>query len=151
MDPLFIRAPKDYKLLIFFRDHRPELERIGQMMEEDSIWDIGRLSTFSWPWKSAAYKNISDERKKEYKQLLSKIDSSASISRDSDKIRIIFSGGGLSTIGPEWAKGIEYISGNPSREGIIVDNLDHPTSLAVGNIYLRQIEPGWYLFFQNTD
>ena len=53
------------------------------------------------------------------------------------------------TVGPEWAKGIKFISGNPKKEGDIVMSLDDPASLPIGDVYWKQIEPKWFITSKN--
>lgn len=142
-DPLYLRAPKDRELIKVFQDHRAAFEQLQQMAVEDSIWDLNEAHLDA---------RLDDKRKQEYKRLLSEIRLGLGAGRDYDeKTRFIFAAGGLSAIGPEWVKGIEYIPGSTAHVGDVVENLDQPASLAWGGMYLRQIEPKWFVFFQKTD
>jgi len=141
-DPLYLKAPKDRELITVFQDHRAAFEKLPQMAAEDSIW------IFS---ESDLDARLGDKRRQEYKSLLSEIRPGLSVGRGDQTTRFIFAGGGLLAIGPEWVKGIEYIPGSTDRVGVVLQNLDQPASLATGGVYLRQIEPKWFIFFQNTD
>jgi hypothetical protein len=141
-DPLYLKAPKDRELFTVFHDHRAAFEKLRQMATEDS------LSYFS---KSDLDARLSDQRKREYKNLLSEIRSGLVVTTDSQMAKFIFAGGGLSAIGPGWDKGIVYVPGSTDRAGVIRDNLDRPASLATGEVYLRQIEPKWFIIFEKTD
>jgi hypothetical protein len=142
-DPLYLKAPKDRALITVFQDHRAAFEQLRQMAVEDSIWDLNEAHLDA---------RLDDKRKREYKRLLSEIRPGLGAGRDYDgKTRFIFAVGGLSAIGPEWVKGIEYVPGSTDRVGPVLENLDQPASLAWGGVYLRQIEPKWFVFFQKTD
>ena len=141
-DPLYLKAPKDRQLITFFQDHRAAFEKLRQMAAEDSA---GYLS------ESHLDARLGVKRRQEYKSLLSEIRPCRSVGADDQTTRFIFSGGGLLAVGPGWAKGIEYIPGSTDRVGPVVENLDQPASLAMGGVYLRQIEPMWFVFFQKTD
>lgn len=141
-DPLYLRAPKDRKLITFFQDHRAAFEKLRQMAAEDSA---GYLS------ESHLDARLGDKRNQEYKSLLSEIRPCRSMGGDYQTTRFIFAGGGLLAIGPGWAKGIEYVPESTDRVGPVLENLDQPASLPMGGVYLRQIEPKWFVFFQKTD
>jgi hypothetical protein len=141
-DPLYLKAPKGRELITFFQDHRAAFEKLRQMAAEDSA---GYLS------ESHLDARLGDKRKHEYKSLLSEIRPCRSMGGDYQTTRFIFAGGGLLAIGPGWAKGIEYVAGNTDRVGPIKENLDQLASLAMGGVYLRQIEPNWFVFVQKTD
>jgi len=108
------------------------------MMVEDSV---------HYMRGSEADAKLSDARMNEYTTLLSEIHRGLIVT-NGDAIRFHVAGGGLSAIGPEWSKGIEYQPESP--EGIIVESLDRPASLAVGNVYLHQLAPHWFIF-ENLD
>jgi hypothetical protein len=141
-DPLYFRAPKDRKLIASFQDHRVAFEKLRQMAAEDSE---GYLS------ESHLDIRLGDKRRQAYLSLLSEIRPCRSMGGDDQTTRFIFAGGGLLAIGSGWAKGIEYVAGNTDRIGPVLENLDQPSSLATGNVYLRQIEPKWFVFFQKTE
>jgi hypothetical protein len=58
--------------------------------------------------------------------------------------------GGLSAISSGWLKGIEYVPGSFEKKGVILQNLDGANTLSAG-VYLRQIEPNWFIVYQRTD
>ena len=143
-DPYFLRAPKDYYLLSLFKEKRNSFEALRRLTFEDSkeqwFFDNYNLGV-----------NLGGARIKEYKKLISSIDSALNITVDDQSVRFHFASGGISVIGPGWYKGIEYIPGNIKREGTIVTDLDNLSSLPVGDVYLKEITPQWFIFFQNTD
>lgn len=141
-DPLYLKAPKVRELITVFQEHRAAFEKLRQMAAEDSMWDFS---------ESRLDARLGDKRRQEYKSLLSEIRRDLSVGRGYETTRFIFAGGGLSAIGPGWVKGIEYVPGSTDRVGPIKENLDQPASLAMGGVYLRQIEPKWFVFFQKTD
>jgi hypothetical protein len=65
-------------------------------------------------------------------------------------VRFIYAGGGLSAIGPGWGKGIEFVPDDYRRKGSIAQNLDEARKLPP-NVYLREIEPHWFIFYQRDD
>lgn len=143
IDPLYLKAPKDRELIKVFQDHRAAFEQLRQMATEDSV---GYLT------ESDLDTRLSDTRRQKYKSLLSEIRPSLTVTADKGLVRFIFaSGGGLLAIGPGWLKGIEYAPGSTAREGGILENLDQPASLAWGDVYLRQIEPNWFIIVQKID
>jgi len=141
-DPLYLKAPKDRELFTVFQDHRAAFEQLRQMATEDSV------SYFS---ESHLDTRLSDTRRQKYKSLLSEIRHGLTVTTNKQSVRFIFASGGLFAIGPGWLKGIEYLPGSADREGAIAENLDHLASLATGGVYLRQIEPNWFVIVQKTD
>lgn len=139
IDPLYLKAPKDRELIKVFQDHRAAFEQLRQMATEDSV---GYLT------ESDLDTRLSDTRRQKYKSLLSEIRPSLTVTADKGLVRFIFaSGGGLLAIGPGWLKGIEYSTDRKAT----MENLDQLASLATGGVYLRQIEPKWFIVFQKTD
>lgn len=94
---------------------------------------------------------LSDTRRQKYKSLLSETRDGLTVTTNNQSVRFIFASGGLFAIGPGWLKGIEYLPGSADREGAIMENLDQLTSLATRRVYLRQIEPNWFVIVQKTD
>ena len=143
VDPLYLKAPKDRELIKVFQDHRAAFEQLRQMATEDSV---------SYLTESDLDTRLRDMRRQKYKRLLSEIRPSLTVRTDKQSVRFIFaSGGGLLAIGPGWLKGLEYLPGSTNREGVVLENLDQPASLATGEVYLRQIEPNWFVIVQKTD
>lgn len=139
-DPLHLRAPTDRALIAVFQEHRAAFDKLREMAAEDSV-----------PYLSASHlsSKLSDARKQRYKDILSEIHPDLIVTVGPKAVRFIFATGGLSAISPGWLKGIEYVSGDPAREGIPCTDLDNPRSLPQGGVYLRQIEPKWFLVFQS--
>jgi hypothetical protein len=141
-DPLYLKAPTDEQLSRVFQTKRAAFEQLRQMAIEDSITYVSASDLDS---------RLSDDRKREYANRLSAINSGLIVTTDAQTVRFIFVVGGLSAIGSEWLKGIEYLPGGTDRAGVVVESLDRPDSLATGQVYLRQIDGDWYLFLQKTD
>lgn len=141
-DPLYLKAPKDRELMTVFQNHRAAFEQLRQMATEDSL---------SYLSESDLDARLSGTRRQKYKSLLSEIRPCRSVGRGYQTTRFIFAEGALLAIGPGWVKGIEYVPGSTDRVGDVLENLDQPSSLAMGAVYLRQIDPKWFIFFQKTD
>ena len=141
-DPLNLRAPNDRALIVLFHDHRMALERLRQMATEDLNVQGWRITA------SSLNEKLDDARKREYRHLLSEVQP-LGMSVDYDgTVRFAYAGGGILAIGPEWGKGIEYVPGDYRKKGAIVQNLDRARKLPLGDVYLRQIEPHWFIFYQ---
>jgi len=85
----------------------------------------------------------------EYKSLL-KIWPGLLVGADYDgSVRFIFAGTGVA-IGPDWAKGIEFIPDTARAIGTQRDALDDAAKLPA-DLYLRKLEPQWFLFFQRDE
>ena len=140
-DPLNLKAPKDQELFTLFHDHRMAFERLRQMAnEEQKAWFI-----------SVSHLELDKVRKQEYKRLLSEIYPGLIVGKGIDTgVRFTFAWGGLSAISPGWLKGIDYIPGDYRKEGVIEQNLDEARKWAPG-VYLRQIEPHWFIVYQRDD
>jgi hypothetical protein len=144
-DPLNLRAPKDQELIAVFHTHREAFEKLQQMVTEDA--------RHGWYFNSTDFvgRKIEESRWQKYNQLVSEIRPGLKVGTDYDGgMRFGFAGGGLLAIGPGWAKGIEYVPGDNKKAGIIATNLDKAGTLPA-NIYTRQIEPKWFLFYQRDD
>ena|ERR1700722_1467683 len=137
-----VMAPTDDKVIRIFQAHRGELERLRQM----AIEDIHDTSYFS-------VANISHglpaSRRNEYKNLL-ELWPGLQIGTNYDgTVRCIFAKAGQA-IGPGWTKGIEFIPDTGKVIGTQKDTLDDSAKLP-GGVYLRKLEPRWFLFFQRDD
>ena len=64
-------------------------------------------------------------------------------------VRFIFASEG-SAIGPGWVKGIEYVPSDSVKEGIRLPDLDKANSLPA-RVYIREIEPRWFVFYQRDE
>jgi hypothetical protein len=142
-DPMNLRAPRDQKLVTSFHDHRTAFERLRQMATEDSE---------KGPYFSESFLDgrLDEMRKREYRRLLFEIHPGLIATVNYGTVRFCFAGGGLSAISPGWGKGIEYVPGDYERKGRVVENLDEANKLPPG-VYLRKIEPNWFIFYQRTD
>jgi hypothetical protein len=155
-DPFNFKAPKDQKLLEIFNAHREVFEKLQQMATEDAR--NGRY--LDAPYFDGGSK-FDKSRQQEYENIISEIRPGLHVAIDGhDKVvRFIFAGGGTSAIGPGWVKGIEYVpesfeiegvTYSQGWQGIVSTNLDNARMLPA-NVYVRQIEPKWFIFYQKTD
>jgi hypothetical protein len=143
LDPYEITSPSDEWLLATFHDHRAALEKLRQMVIDDS----GHEAYFS---ESQLDDKLGQSRRKEYKNLIYEIYSGLVVTVDYDKsVRFIYAGAGLSAISSGWLKGIQYVPGD-EKKGQVVMNLDKTGVLPPG-VYLRSIEPKWFVVYQKTD
>ena len=133
--------PRDQELISIFHAHRQAFEQLQEMATEDARrgWYLGA----SDPGK------LDQPRRDEYKNLPSQIRPGlqVTINGNTGVVRFIFAQKG-STVGPGWAKGIEYVPGDFSREGLLLPDLDKADSLQA-NVYMRQMEPNWFIFYQH--
>ena len=150
-DPLNLRAPNDQKLIAIFHAHREVFEKIQQMATEDAQHGL----YLDAPWFEGS--KFDKSRQQEYEKLISEIRPGLHVAIDCrDKgMSFNFAGGGLLAIGPGWGKGINYVpdsfemDGITYREGwkgVVLTNLDNARTLPA-NVYIRQIEPHWFLFY----
>jgi hypothetical protein len=142
-DPLQIKAPSDQELIAFFQAHRGELESLRRMATED----MHAQSYFS---ESKLDGIFSEVRRQKYQRLL-KIKSGLIVTVNYDEsVRFICALGGLSAIGPGWAKGIQFLPQGTKQIGVQVKTLDNERTLPAG-VYLREIVPDWFILFQRDD
>jgi len=141
-DPLYLKAQNDRELIAVFREHRPAFEKLRNMVIEDSV---------SYLSESQMDGRLNDARKHAYQSLLSEIRPRLIVVSDLKSVRFVFASGGLSAIGPGWLKGIEYEPRSVYGPGEIQGSLDQPSSLEEGGVYLRQIEPKWFVFLQKDN
>jgi hypothetical protein len=135
-------APTDDKVIGIFRAHRGELERLGQMATEDmhdtSYFSVANISN-----------GLPASRRNEYKNLL-KLSPGLQVGTNYDgTVRFIFASSGQA-ISSGWAKGIEFIPDTGKVIGTQRDTLDDSAKLPAG-VYLRKLEPRWFLFFQRDE
>jgi hypothetical protein len=135
--------PRDQELISTFHAHRQAFEQLQEMATEDARrgWYLGG----SDPGK------LDQPRRDEYKNLISQIrpELQVAMGGPTGVVRFIFAGEG-SAIGPGWVKGIEYVPGDSSREGVLLPDLNRAASLSA-NVYIRQIEPNWFIFYQRDE
>ena len=134
-------VPNDQELISIFRAHRQAFEQLQEMATADARrnWYLGA----SDPGK------LDQSRRDGYKKLISEIrpDLQVGMNGTTGVIRFIFAGEGVA-IGPGWVKGIEYVPGDYTREGVLVPDLDKAASLP-DSLYVREIEPRWFIFYQS--
>lgn len=132
--------PRDQDLISTFHTHRRAFEQLQAMAAEDARrnWYLGA----SDPSK------LDQSRRDGYKKVISEIRPELQVAMNGTTgvIRFIFAGEGV-VIGPGWVKGIEYVPGDYSREGVLLPDLDKAASLPA-NVYIREIEPRWLIFYQ---
>jgi hypothetical protein len=134
----------DEALISLFHEHKAQFALLREMAAAD-MPNSAYVSSFDDDDKLT-----SDQRQK-YKNLMSQIAAKFVMTMDYDTTsRFIFAHGGVSAVGPGWLKGIEYIPGDGERQGKLVQNLDGAAKLPA-DVYLRPIEPHWFLVYQRTD
>lgn len=135
--------PEDQDLIAIFHAHRQTFEELQAMAGEDAQrgWYLGASDPST----------LDQSRQNEYKKLISQIRPGLEVAMNGSTgvVRFIFAGQG-SAIGPGWAKGIEYVPGDHTREGILSADLDGARKLPA-NVYIRQIEPKWFVFYQRDE
>lgn len=135
--------PSDQTLISAFRGHRQAFEQLQEMAAEDARrnWYLGA----SDPSK------LDQSRRDGYKKLISEIrpDLQVAMNGTTGVVRFIFAGEGVA-IGPGWVKGIEYVPSDHGWEGILLPDLDKAASLPA-RVYIRQIEPKWFIFYQRDE
>ena len=101
-------------------------------------------------------KKFPELRRQEYKHLKAEMHPSFDViiwgtaNGPDNVVKFVFAWGGLSAIGPEWTKGIEYVPGDDEDEAGFLPNLDKPGALPYG-MYVREIEPHWFIFYNYMD
>ena len=143
-NPQNLRVPSDQALTVTFHDHRAAFYKLQQMASEDQR----RGWFFSFPDFRSATQN--EARLQDYRNLMSRMPNCFSATTDSDgHLRFCFAQSeGVLAVGAGWVKGIEFW---PERcPWSKVSDLDDAQSLPAG-IYVRQMEPQWFLFYQRDD
>jgi hypothetical protein len=137
-----VMTPSDDTVIRIFQAHRGEFERLRQMATED----MHETSFFS---EANISNRLPPSRRNEYKNLL-KLSPGLQVGANYDgSVRFIFASAGQA-ISPGWAKGIEFIPDTGKVIGTQRDTLDESGQLPAG-VYLRKLEPQWFLFFQRDD
>jgi hypothetical protein len=142
LDPLNLSAPSDRELLATFRDHREAFDRLRELAADQRT--AGYLTA------TDTSKDFDTNQKKEFEAILTGLSSHLIVTVDWPRVRFIFAGGGLSAISPGWLKGIQYIPDDEPLRAPLVANLDNAFKQRAG-VYLRMIEPNWYILYQRTD
>jgi hypothetical protein len=135
--------PRDQELISIFHADRQAFERLQKMATEDARrgWYLG----------GSDLSKLDQPRRDEYKNLISQIRPGliVAVTGPTGGLRFMFSGEGVA-IGPGWVKGIEYGPGDYSPDGVFLPDLDKAAGLPP-NVYLRQIEPNWFIFYQRDE
>jgi hypothetical protein len=134
-------VPKDQELITIFHLHRNAFDKLQQMAAEDA--------QHGWYLGFSDLHRLEKSRQQEYERLLSEIRQNLDATMDNHWLRFIFAHHGIA-IGPGWVKGIEYVPTNYVKAGILQTNLDAVGTLPA-NIYLREIETNWFIFYQRDD
>jgi hypothetical protein len=137
--------PSDEALLSIFNQRRSTFDRLLEMVAQD-------MNTQSIVISSQLSDRLPAARRDEYRALLSSINPLLTVGVDYDgQVRFVFLVHGISDIGPESAKGIEYVpEGVRTGATSYLRNLDSPGNLPEG-VYLRPLVPHWYIFFQRDN
>jgi hypothetical protein len=138
-----ILEPSDQELTATFHAHRGTFKQLQEMAAEDARgnWYLGA----SDPSK------LRQSRRDEYRKLVSEIrpELQVFLNGTTGVVRFIFAGEGVA-IGPGWVKGIEYVPGDYSGEGVLLPDLNKAASLPA-HVYIREIEPRWLIFYQRDE
>jgi hypothetical protein len=138
-----VAEPKDQELIATFYADRKAFERLREMAAEDARrrWYLGVSDPST----------LGRSRRSEYKNLMPQINPKlqAAMNGTTGVMRFIFAGEGTA-IGPGWVKGIEYVPGDDSREGVLLPDLNKAARLPA-NVYIREIEPTWLIFYQRDE
>lgn len=132
----------DDKLIVIFKAHRNEVERLRIMATEDmhtaSVFSQSNIST-----------RLPASRRNEYGRLL-KISPGLEIGANYDgSVRFVFDHAGRA-IGSGWAKGLQFRPIGAKLIGTRIDSLDGAAKLTAGT-YLREIDPEWFVFYQRDE
>ena len=127
-----VRVPSDRELLAIFATHR-------QTFEDFKTIALSNLST----------ERLSKAQQEVHDALLQKISPGITGSPDWDKtVTFVFAHEGTA-LTPGWSKGIRYIPASNRIPGQLRSDLDE-IQKAPPMVYLRRIEPEWYIFYFRT-
>lgn len=138
VDPYYIFATKDSKLIELFQKNKGDFIMLREMM-------LGDSESFISPSNVDA--RLVESRRQQYLILLSKI-GNPTIFSDGKVAKYIYASGGVSAIGSEWIKGLKYDGECVDEEVISLDNLN---SLSRNMHYCRKIEGNWWIIFEAFD
>jgi hypothetical protein len=144
IDPIYLRVPKDAVVSQYFESHRATFERLRDM----ALNDAHLASRFA---ANGLDEKLGQDRSRQYQSLFAQLPPGVVVTTHRQSVRFIFATGGLLSIGSEWIKGIEYLPSASTDWGKSVNNLDDPAHLATGDVYLREVQPQWFLFLQKTE
>jgi hypothetical protein len=137
-----VMEPKDQELIATFYAHRQAFEQLQEMVTEDA--------RRGWYLEGSDSRKPDQPRRDEYKKLISQIRPGLQVvmTGPTGAVRFISAGEGTA-IGPDWVKGIEYVPGD-SWQGVPLPDLDKAASLPA-YVYIREIEPRWFIFYQRDE
>jgi hypothetical protein len=135
--------PTDQELIATFHTHRQAFERLQEMVTEDA--------RRGWYLEGSDSRKPDQPRRDEYKNLISQIRPGLRVvmTGPTGAVRFIFAMEGTA-IGPGWVKGIEYVPVDYLREGVLLPDLDKAASRPA-SVYMREIEPKWFIFYQRDE
>lgn len=135
--------PSDHELISTFHAHHQAFERLQEMAAEDA--------GHGWYLGASKPSTIDQSRWSEYNNLRAQIRPGLEVAMNGTTgvIRFVFANKGVA-IGPGWVKGIEYVPGDYGREGLLLPDLNKAASLPA-NVYVREIEPRWLIFYQRDE
>lgn len=135
--------PTDQELISTFHAHRQAFEQLQGMAAEDARrgWYLGASDPSA----------LDQSRQSEYKNLISQVRPGLEVAMNGTTgvVRFIFAHKGTA-IGPGWTKGIQHVPGDYGRESVLLPDLNKAASLPA-NVYLREIEPRWLIFYQRDE
>ena len=141
-----LTEPADQELITIFGDHRDAFRKLQQMAKED----LRNGWYFRWPnFNDSAPPDQS--RWQRYISIVSAIPQCFSVYTDYDgHMRFCFAQGSYQMWPPypRWVKGIEFWP--HACPWVTLKNLDDAQKLSA-NVYAREIEPQWFLFYQIND
>ena len=144
-----LTEPTDQQLITIFSDHRDAFRKLQEMASED----IQNGWYFNWPnfYSARARSTPGQSRRQDYMNLVSGIPQCFSVYTDYDHhMRFCFAEGSyyIWPPYPRWVKGIEFWP--RACPWVILTDLDNARNRPA-NVYARQIEPQWFLFYQRDD
>lgn len=143
-DSLGVKVPPDEAILSLFGKHRDEFERLRQMVTEDK--HTFRMSVFN---ESTIASLTPETGRNAYRNLLQLSPGMTVGVNYDDSVRFVFASNGQA-VGSGWAKGLEFVPTGAKMIGTKLANLDGSSKILPG-VYLRQIDPRWFLFYQQDD
>jgi hypothetical protein len=135
--------PTDAKVMALFAAKRLEFVTLARMINEDHA---------DYYWSSGLSDKITGERRQAYLRLLATLPPMLSVTteKSTGTVKFILVGTGTSAVGSGTDKGIEYIPGDPSEIGVVASDLDHADEMPA-DLYLRQIEPHWFIEYERFE
>jgi hypothetical protein len=142
-----LTEPTDQDLITIFNDHRDAFRKLQHMAKED----LQNGWYFHWPNFIGSVPPPDQSRWQHYISIVSGIPQCFSVFTDYDgHMRFLFAEGSYQIWPPypRWVKGIEFWP--HACPWVMLKNLDDAKKLPA-NVYAREIEPQWFLFYQIDD